>query len=99
MTMKFEWDENKNRSNRKKHGISFQAAVAIFNDPFILLIKDRIESGEQRWHAIGTAEAAILLVVHVYREETEHGEEKSIRIISARGASKRERRRYFEAAQ
>ena len=97
--MKYEWDENKSRSNRKKHGISFDAAVAVFNDPFILLIKDRTEGGEQRWHAIGTAQAAILLVVHVYRKETEYGEEESTRIISAREASKHERRRYFEAAQ
>jgi uncharacterized protein len=69
-----------------------------FSDPFLLLIVDRIEEGEQRWHAIGAAEAAILLVVHVYRTESEYGEEEITRIISARPANKSERRRYFDQA-
>jgi len=55
-------------------------------------------SGEQRWHAIGAAEGAVLLVVHVYRMENENGEEESIRIISAREASARERRIYIQQA-
>jgi hypothetical protein len=96
--MRYEWDDDKSRSNHKKHGVSFEAAVKVFNDPFLLLIKDRIADGEQRWHAIGTAEAAILLVVHVYRRESEHGEEEITRIISARPANQHERRRYFEQA-
>jgi uncharacterized DUF497 family protein len=45
--------------------------------------KDRVVDGEQRWHAIGAARKALLLVVHVYRKERENGEE-IIRIISAR---------------
>ena len=96
--MRFEWDEDKSRSNREKHGVAFEAAVNVFSDPFLLLIKDRIEEGEQRWHAIGAAEAAILLVVHTYRTESEHGEKDITRIISARPANKGERRRYFEQA-
>jgi len=96
--MRFEWDEYKSRSNRKKHGASFEAAVKVFVDPLLLLTKDRIVDGEQRWHAIGAVEAAILLVVHVYRTESEHGEEETVRIISARPADKRERRRYLEQA-
>lgn len=50
--MRYEWNEEKSRSNRKKHGVAFEA-VKVFNDPFLLLTKDRIEEGEQRWHAIG----------------------------------------------
>jgi len=96
--MRYEWNEGKSRSNRKKHGVSFETAVKVFNDPFPLLIKDRIEEGEQRWHAIGGAEAAILLVVHAYRRESEYGEEETTRIISARAANKHERRRYFDQA-
>jgi uncharacterized protein len=96
--MRYEWNEEKSRRNRKKHGVAFEAAVKVFNDPFLLLIEDRIEQGEQRWHAIGAAEAAILLVVHAYRMESEHGEEEIIRIISARPADKGERRRYFDQA-
>jgi uncharacterized protein (DUF4415 family) len=49
-------------------------------------------TGEQRWHAIGAVEGAVLLVVHVYCMENENGEEETIRIISAREAHKRERR-------
>jgi uncharacterized DUF497 family protein len=69
-----------------------------FNDPQIVFRKDRIVTGEQPWHAIGAAEGAVLLVVHVYRMENEHGEEESIRIISAREANKRERRIYIQQA-
>jgi uncharacterized DUF497 family protein len=58
--------------------------------------KDRIVTGEQRWHAIGAAEAAVLLVVHISRSENENGEEETIRIISAREANKRERRIYIQ---
>ena len=96
--MRFEWDEDKSRSNRRKHGVSFEAAVKVFADPLLLLTEDRIVDGDERWHAIGAVAAAILLVVHVYRTESEHGEEETVRIISARPADKRERRRYLEQA-
>jgi uncharacterized protein len=96
--MRYEWNQEKSRTNRKKHGVSFEAAVKVFNDPFLLLIEDWIEDGEQRWHAIGVVEPAVLLVVHAYRIEGEHGEEEIIRIISARAAEKSERRRYFDQA-
>jgi uncharacterized DUF497 family protein len=54
--------------------------------------------GEQRWHAIGRALGAVLLVVHVYRVEDPNDEEETIRIISAREANKRERRVYLQQA-
>jgi uncharacterized protein len=60
-------------------------------------VKDRVVDGEQRWHAIGAVMTAVLLVVHVYRESDTNGEE-IIRIISAREASKRERRIYLQQA-
>jgi hypothetical protein len=94
--MRYEWNEEKSRSNRKKHGVAFEAAVKVSNDPSLLLIEDRIEEGEQRWHAIGAAEAAILLVVDAYRTESKHGEEDITRIISARSANKSERQRYSD---
>ena len=77
-------------------------AALVFEDDRCLIGLDRIdETGERRWHAIGTAriepEVAIaLLVVHVYRED-DHGEE-IIRIISARRAENHEIRRYHEQA-
>jgi uncharacterized DUF497 family protein len=92
-----EWDREKNRINQQKHGgIAFESAALVFDDPRVILRKDRIVTGEQRWHAIGAVEGAVLLVVHVYRTENENGEEETIRIISAREAHKRERRIYIQ---
>ena len=98
--MCYERDEGKNRLNQEKHGISFEIAALAFEDERCLVRPDRIDArGEQRWHAIGAARiepgaAVILLVVHVYREETD-GEEIT-RIISARKAEKNDVRRYQE---
>jgi uncharacterized protein len=47
--MRFEWDENKNRENRKKHGVSFEIAMKVFDDPFCPTNQDRIVEGEQRF--------------------------------------------------
>jgi uncharacterized DUF497 family protein len=73
------------------------SASRIFADPLLMLRKDRVIEGEQRWHAIGAVLSAVLLVVHVYREKNSNGEEV-IRIISAREADQRERRVYLEQA-
>lgn len=93
--MIFEWDAEKNRSNEKKHSINFEAASRVFEDPRWVLREDRLVDGEQRWHAIGIARQAVLVVVHLYREVTPDGEE-IVRIISAREASSQERRFYLE---
>jgi uncharacterized DUF497 family protein len=101
--MRFEWDERKNRRNQKLHGISFEAATLAFEDDGCLVYPDRVDrhTGEQRWQALGAVSiepgyAAMLAVVHVYREE-QHGEE-IIRIISARAAEKNELTRYRRQA-
>lgn len=101
--VRYEWDEAKNRQNQRQHGgISFELAALVFQDEHCLVGPDRIdETGEQRWHALGEVRlepegAAILLVVHAYREDA-YGEEV-IRIISARRAEKHEVRRYQEQA-
>ncbi len=97
--MRFEWDPEKNRIKKQKHdGLSFESAALVFDDPHTIFRKDRIVADEQRWHAIGRATGALLLVVHVYRLENEHDKEESIRIISAREANKRERRIYIQQA-
>jgi uncharacterized DUF497 family protein len=100
--MRFEWDEEKDRLNQRKHGVSFELASLVFEDEGCFVRPDRIdnETGEQRWQAIGAARIeavaeALLLVVHVYREGTENGQE-IIRIISARAAGKHDVRRYQE---
>jgi uncharacterized DUF497 family protein len=97
--VRYEWDERKNRANQRKHGgISFELAALVFDDENCLLGLDRVdENGEPRWHALGAVSieesiSAVLLVVHVYRENRD-GEE-IIRIISARQADKHELRRY-----
>ena len=61
-----------------------------------MLCEDRVVDGEQRWHPIGAVRKAVVLVVHVYREEDPNDEEEVIRIISAREADPRERRVYLE---
>ena len=102
--MRYEWDERKNLLNQWRHdGISFELAVRAFDDERCLIYPDRIdeETGEDRWHALGAVPFgngidAILLVVHVYRENL-YGEE-IVRIISARAASKHDIRRYQEQA-
>ena len=97
-SVNFEWDVQKNRANQVKHGgIDFETAPRVFADPDLMLRKDRVLGGQQRWHAIGMVRAAVPLVVHVYREENANGEE-IIRIISAQEADPGERRIYLEQA-
>jgi uncharacterized DUF497 family protein len=98
-SVRLEWDEEKNRSNQRRHaGIDFETASRVFADPALMLRKDRVIDGEQRWHGIGAVRKAVLLVVHVYREENSNDDEEIIRIISAREADPRERRVYLEQA-
>ena len=94
--MIFEWDENKDRQNFRKHGISFTEAREVFFDVNVLFEDDRTEEGEVRGWAIGRLlDQAVIVVVHVSRDE--YGEE-IIRIISARKAGPNERERYFRQA-
>lgn len=94
--MRFEWDEAKSRSNRLKHGIGFEEASQVFRDPLCVTVQDRIESGEQRWQTYGSLNGlTIVVVAHTISEIDEDGAEiEIIRIISARMATQKERRRY-----
>jgi uncharacterized DUF497 family protein len=98
MNVRFEWDPTKAAGNLRKHGVSFDVAIRVFADPFALTLQDRIEGGEQRWQTIGMVEGhCLLLVAHTVLDETEDGHSvEVIRIISARAADRRERRRYEE---
>jgi len=92
--MRFEWDENKNRENRKKHGVSFEIAMEVFAHPFSLTSPDRIVEGEERLWTLGRVEDLhILVVVHTVVDERD---EEVIRIISALKATPRERAFYEE---
>ena len=92
MSLTFEWDENKARSNLSKHGVSFAEASTVFGDPQSLTIPDPEHSlTEERWITLGKSHAGKLrVVVH-----TERG--NNIRIISARPANRQERQTYEEA--
>ena len=94
--LRFIWDENKNRSNQRKHGISFEEACRVFVDPFHLSVQDRIEGGEERWQTLGQVDGiAVILVAHtVINDNADDEATETIRIISARPATRRERMRY-----
>lgn len=89
--MLVEWDEKKNRANLKTHGVDFEMAQEVFDDPLALSKLDRVASDEERWQTLGMVESVVLLVVHTVRVEL--GEEV-IRVISARRATAHERRHY-----
>ena len=84
----FSWDDAKEVNNQRKHGVSFALAQLVFDDPLHVSRQDRIEAGEERWQAGGVV---LLLVAHTWHEAD--GEEH-IRIISARRATKLERKVY-----
>jgi uncharacterized DUF497 family protein len=99
--VRFEWDEAKNLSNQRKHdGVSFEEARQVFQDPLHISALDRIGRGEQRWQTVGAVQGvAILLVAHtITDEDADGGSVEIIRIISARRATPRERRRYENEA-
>jgi uncharacterized protein len=85
----FQWNPDKANSNTKKHGVSFEEAVTVFGDPLAVTISDPDHSvGEFRFLTIGQSTLQRLLVVsHTEREG-------QIRLISARLATRQERRNY-----
>ena len=89
--IRFEWDDNKNEINKKKHKISFEEASTVFYDDAALVIDDPEHSeDEDRFIILGLSKRANLLVVcHCYRES-----DTVIRIISARKATKTESQYY-----
>ena len=91
--MEFEWRAEKEVSNLRKHGVSFEDAALVFLDP------NRIESfdgreayGEDRWKTVGLVEPALLAVVYTVRGKNS----EVIRLISARKADAHERSQYSE---
>jgi uncharacterized protein len=91
MPLEFEWDPQKAEANLKKHGVSFEEASTVFGDPLSLTVSDPDHSEhEERLLLLGRSTTGTLLVViHVA-----HGEQ--IRLISARRATRRERKEYEE---
>jgi len=88
----FEWDPEKAKQNARRHGVSFEEAATVFGDPLSLTVDDPTHSiGEQRFVTLGLSVTRRLLVV----AHTERGD--TVRIISARRATPRERTAYEEA--
>ena len=93
----FEWDPAKAAENLAKHGIAFELAASVFRDRLALTVYDAEHSeADERWASVGRAEDGKLLVVIHSFEETS-ATSASVRIISAREATKRERENYQEA--
>lgn len=89
MRVRFEWDPRKAAANARKHGVSFEEAATCFGDPLALLLEDLGHS--DRLVLIGASERSRVIFT-VYAELAPHG----VRIISARRATRPERRRYEE---
>ncbi len=91
MSLEFEWDERKAKTNLRKHGISFEEAISVFVDPLSSTIFDPLHSNdEDRFVIIGSSlQRRLLVVIFTDRDET-------IRIISARRATRHERKDYEE---
>jgi uncharacterized DUF497 family protein len=89
----FEWDRGKDSANRRKHGVGFAEASTVFDDPLSITIPDPEHGiGEERFVIIGTSsQRSLLIVVHTIRGER-------IRLISARPATKHEKRNYEETS-
>jgi uncharacterized protein len=96
MSLIFEWDANKARTNLNKHRVSFEEAKTLFNDPLLVTFPDERNSNtEERFISIGlSAHRRILLVVHTDRREI--ADSVIIRIISCRKATPSERKTYEE---
>jgi uncharacterized DUF497 family protein len=88
--LRFEWDPDKARINEEKHGVSFEESATVFKDPLSLTIEDVAHSkSEERLVTLGRSSAdRLLVVVHLDRDE------ETIRLVSARLATRREKRSY-----
>ena len=90
MMMRFEWDNEKAEANYAKHGIPFELAVRMFDDPFRFEIEDdRFDYGKERMITLGLIDGRMYVVIYTPRDER-------CRIISARKANARDSRRYHD---
>jgi uncharacterized DUF497 family protein len=93
----FEWDEIKAAANVRKHGVSFELASTVFNDPRLLTVADLEHSeAEERWFSVGCASNGALLSIVYLWSESDPGTTK-IRLIMARQATRNEIRHYEES--
>ena len=93
--MRWTWDPEKSRFNKRKHGLSFETAQLVFDDPLGASRRDPFPD-EERWQTIGMIEGVVILVVHTATGANPRSIEELGRIISARKAMPHERRAYEE---
>jgi hypothetical protein len=93
----FEWDPAKAEENTAKHGVAFELAASVFRDPLTLTVYDEEHSeAEERWATLGRTEnGRLLVVIHTFEETG--AASATVRIISAREATRRERENYEQS--
>ncbi len=91
--MKIDWHEEKQQRNIAKHKLDFSFAWYACTDPLAVVVYDRYENGEHRYHAIGVVGGKCLVVVHTHPDPND---EDWIRVIGLREATAHERKRYEE---
>lgn len=90
----FQWDERKNLSNKKKHGLSFNIAHRAFFDEHRVTEFHRVENGEERWKTLGLLGGEVVVFIgHLVHED--HLGREVIRIVTARKADATERGEYY----
>jgi uncharacterized protein len=85
--MRYTWDEEKNRRNLSKHGLSFEDAEAVFSEDCVTFQDDRFDYGEERLITLGTLSGRLVVIVHAPFED-------GTRVISMRKGNRRERKIY-----
>ena len=93
--MRWTWDEKKNRINTQKHGLSFETAQFVFDDPLMAHRPDP-HADEERWHTIGMIGGTVVIVAHTWPQPEPGTGVEVGRLISARKATLHERRAYEE---
>ena len=93
--MRWTWDLHKDRANKRKHGVSLETAQLVFDDPLAISRLDST-SVEERWQTVGFIGPVAVFVVHTWPETRSPDGEKVGRIISARKATRHERKAYEE---
>jgi uncharacterized DUF497 family protein len=93
--LRWAWDEEKNRANKRKHGLSFETAQYVFADPLAVSRLDPYPY-EERWQTIGLVGDLIIFVAHTWPDFNPATGEETGRIISARRATAPERKAYEE---
>ncbi|MBF2058368.1 MAG: BrnT family toxin [Cyanobacterium sp. T60_A2020_053] len=84
--MEFEWNEEKRDRNYAKHSVTFEFATLLFKQDYLCQFDNRFDYGEDRYQALGEVEGVVLMVAYTVIES------EKIRLISARKATKNERR-------